>query len=118
MRNPCRSVVGSDRPLSQPILIGQSEFSNGSGRRGRETAPVRRLAPFRGVETPQQVFGEDLYHIYYRFLETDDEYFDYAPARVPPQGRWRIYGVALPDQILRKVYNQNAERVLGMKLVG
>ncbi len=42
-----------------------------------------------GVETPQQVFGEDLYHIYYRFLETEDEYFDYAPARVPPQGRWR-----------------------------
>ena len=71
-----------------------------------------------GVETPQQVFGEDLYEIYYRFLETEDEYFDYAPARVPPQGRWRIYGVGLPEQILRKVYHQNAERVLGMKLVG
>lgn len=71
-----------------------------------------------GKETPQQVFGEDLYHIYYRFLETDDEYFDYAPAPVPPQGRWRIYGLGLSQQILRKVYNQNAERVLGMKLVG
>ena len=71
-----------------------------------------------GVETPQQVFGEDLYRIYYRFLETEDEYFDYAPARVPPQGRWRIYGLGLPEQILRKVYHQNAERVLGMKLVG
>ena len=33
-----------------------------------------------GIETPQQVFGEDLYRIYYRFLETEDEYFDYAPA--------------------------------------
>ena len=71
-----------------------------------------------GTETPQQVFGEDLYRIYYRFLETEDEYFDYAPARVPPQGRWRIYGVGLPEQILRKVYHQNAERVLGLKLVG
>jgi predicted TIM-barrel fold metal-dependent hydrolase len=71
-----------------------------------------------GVETPQQVFGADLYHIYYRFLETEDEYFDYAPARIPPQGRWKIYGVGLPDQILRKVYHQNAERVLGMKLIG
>jgi predicted TIM-barrel fold metal-dependent hydrolase len=69
-----------------------------------------------GTETPQQVFGADLYHIYYRFLETEDEYFDYAPARVPPQGRWRIYGVGLPEAILRKVYNQNAERVLGLKL--
>jgi hypothetical protein len=71
-----------------------------------------------GKETPQQVFGEDLYRIYYRFLETEDEYFDYAPASVPPQGRWRIYGLGLPEQILRKVYYENAERVLGLKLVG
>jgi predicted TIM-barrel fold metal-dependent hydrolase len=71
-----------------------------------------------GTETPQQIFGEDLYRIYYRFLETEDEYFDYAPAPVPPQGRWRIYGLGLPDRILRKVYHQNAERVLGTKLVG
>ncbi len=70
-----------------------------------------------GKETPQQVFGEDLYRIYYRFLETEDEYFDYAPARIPPQGRWKIYGLALPEPILRKVYHQNAERVLGRKLV-
>jgi predicted TIM-barrel fold metal-dependent hydrolase len=71
----------------------------------------------RGFQTPQQVFGRELYQIYYRFLETEDEYFDYAPAPVPPQGRWRIYGLGLPDQILRKVYYENAERVLGMKLV-
>ena len=68
----------------------------------------------KGFETPQQIFGEHLYEIYYRFLETDDEYFDYAPAPKPPQGRWRIYGLALPDQILRKVYHQNAERLLGV----
>ena len=70
-----------------------------------------------GVETPQQVFGEELYRIYYRFLETEDEYFDYAPAKLPPQGRWRIYGLGLSDGILRKVYNGNAQRVLGLKLV-
>lgn len=69
-----------------------------------------------GVETPQQIFGEELYRIYYRFLETEDEYFDYAPAKIPPQGRWKIYGLGLPERILRKVYYQNAERVLGMKL--
>jgi hypothetical protein len=71
-----------------------------------------------GNETPQQVFGDELYHIYYRFLETEDEYFDYAPAPVPPQGRWRIYGLGLREPILRKVYNQNAQRILGLKLVG
>jgi predicted TIM-barrel fold metal-dependent hydrolase len=67
-----------------------------------------------GVETPQQIFGEELYEIYFRFLETEDEYFDYAPAPVPPQGRWRIYGLGLPERILRKVYHANAERLLGL----
>jgi predicted TIM-barrel fold metal-dependent hydrolase len=73
------------------------------------------VPPPEGESTPQQVFKDELYEIYYRFLETDDEYFDYAPAPVPPQGRWRIYGVALPDAILKKVYHENAERLLGLK---
>jgi predicted TIM-barrel fold metal-dependent hydrolase len=68
----------------------------------------------QGTETPQQIFGDKLYEIYYRFLETEDEYFDYAPARVPPQGRWRIYGLGLPETILRKVYYENASRALGL----
>jgi predicted TIM-barrel fold metal-dependent hydrolase len=66
----------------------------------------------KGYETPQQVFGDALYEIYYRFLETEDEYFDYAPAKVPPQGRWRISGLGLPDEILHKVYWQNAASLL------
>lgn len=65
-----------------------------------------------GDEYPQQVFDDKLYEIYYRFLETDDEYFDYARAKVPPQGRWRISGIHLPESILRKVYNGNAAREL------
>lgn len=63
-------------------------------------------------EYPQQVFSDALYEIYFRFLETDDEYFDYAPAKLPPQGRWRISGVNLPGSILRKVYYDNAAREL------
>jgi predicted TIM-barrel fold metal-dependent hydrolase len=65
-----------------------------------------------GDEFPQQVFNDQLYEIYYRFLETNDEYFDYAPAKIPPQGRWRIFGIDLPDSILRKVYSENAARLL------
>jgi predicted TIM-barrel fold metal-dependent hydrolase len=65
-----------------------------------------------GEAFPQQVFNDKLYEIYYRFLETEDEYFDYAPAEIPPQGRWRIYGIHLPDTILQKVYNGNASRLL------
>ena len=68
----------------------------------------------KGTDTPQQVFNDQLYEIYYRFLESNDEYFDYAPAPVPPQGRWRIYGIGLSDQILKKVYAENAERLLGV----
>jgi len=68
----------------------------------------------KGYNTPQQVFLDGLYEIYYRFLETEDEYFDYAPARVPPQGRWRIYGIGLPESILQKVYRDNAARFLGL----
>lgn len=69
----------------------------------------------KGKQTPQQYFCEDLYRIYARFLETEDEYFDYAPAPIPPQGRWRIYGIGLPDSILKKVYHENAQRLLGLR---
>jgi len=67
-----------------------------------------------GDQYPQQVFNDQLYEIYYRFLETEDEYFDYAPAKIPPQGRWRIYGINLPETILRKVYFANAARRLNV----
>jgi predicted TIM-barrel fold metal-dependent hydrolase len=65
------------------------------------------------------VFGTDMgpdlevYRLYFRFLETADEYFNYDPLDPPPQGRWRIYGLALPDEVLEKVYYRNAERILG-----
>ena len=62
----------------------------------------------------QQVFNDKLYEIYFRFLETEDEYFAYAPAPVPPQGRWNIYGLSLPEPVLRKVYWSNAARLLGL----
>jgi predicted TIM-barrel fold metal-dependent hydrolase len=72
------------------------------------------VPPPDGDNYPQQVFKDELYEIYYRFLETEDEYFDYAPAVVPPQGRWRIYGLGLPEPILKKVYHDNAARMLGL----
>ncbi len=54
----------------------------------------------------------DSYRIAYRFLETDDEYFNYSVGPVPLQGRWSIHGIHLPDDVLRKVYAENAERIL------
>jgi predicted TIM-barrel fold metal-dependent hydrolase len=63
------------------------------------------------------LFGADLvpeiemYRLYYRFLETDDEYFEY-PTHASRQGRWEICGLYLPDDVLRKVYRENALRLL------
>jgi predicted TIM-barrel fold metal-dependent hydrolase len=62
--------------------------------------------------TPQQTFGNELYEIYFRFLESEDEYFDYAPAPIPPQGRWKIYGLGLSEPVLKKIYWENAARML------
>jgi predicted TIM-barrel fold metal-dependent hydrolase len=55
----------------------------------------------------------DAYRIYFRFLETDDEYFDCAASH-HLQGFWRIYGLYLPADVLKKIYYQNAERILGL----
>jgi predicted TIM-barrel fold metal-dependent hydrolase len=63
------------------------------------------------------LFGTDLlpeiemYRLYFRFLETDDEYFNY-PSHASRQGRWNIYGLFLPDDVLRKVYRENALKLL------
>jgi len=54
----------------------------------------------------------DVYQLYYRFLETDDEYFNYTVSEVPTQGRWYIYGLFLPDDVLEKIYFSNANRLL------
>ncbi len=67
------------------------------------------------------LFGSDMgpdpaeYCLYYRFLETDDEYFNYNSTEVPAQGRWHVYGLYLPDDVLKKIYHENAVRVLKLQ---
>ena len=53
---------------------------------------------------------EEMYRNHFRWLETNDEYFDYFG--YPGQGRWKIYGMGLPDEVLEKVYHLNAEKLL------
>ena len=66
------------------------------------------------------VFGTDgdpdpgEYRRWYRFLETHDESFDYGGDDIPAQGRWQIHGIELPPEVLRKVYSENARRLLGL----
>jgi predicted TIM-barrel fold metal-dependent hydrolase len=65
------------------------------------------------------LFGTDVFppdpehvRVYFRFLETPDEYFPYSPGEVGHQGRWNIYGLGLPDDVLRKIYRDNARRLI------
>lgn len=66
------------------------------------------------------LFGTDgnadaaTYRTYFRFLETADEYFDYPFWPRFNYGRWKIYGINLPDEVLRKLYHDNAAKVLGL----
>jgi len=97
--------------------IGELGRQPRTARRFFDRYPERVLfgtdaTPNAGKEFPQQDLRPEMFRCYFRFLETEDEYFDYAPSAVPPQGRWRIYGIGLPDAILRQVYRENAIRIL------
>jgi uncharacterized protein len=63
------------------------------------------------------LFGKDSwvpeeYATYFRVLETEDEYFPYHKKY---HAFWRMYGLGLPDNILKKVYYDNAARLLKIK---
>lgn len=81
---------------------------------GRQPYTARR---FFLAHQDRILFGTDTtpnreaFRIYYRFLETDDEYFDCAASH-HLQGFWMIHGIHLPAEVLDKVYRKNAERVL------
>ncbi len=56
------------------------------------------------------MFGKDSYnkeefYTYFRVLESDDEYFSYFRKR---HAFWKMYGLNLPDEVLKKVYYKNA----------
>ncbi len=55
---------------------------------------------------------EQRLRLYWRFLETFDEYFPYSEKEFPPQGFWNIYGVGLPEDVLAKVYYRNAAKLI------
>jgi predicted TIM-barrel fold metal-dependent hydrolase len=82
---------------------------------GRQPYTARR---FFEHYSDRILFGLDLspdlagYRTAFRFLESEDEYFPYAPDPIPPQGRWNIYGLGLPDPVLSRVYSENARRVI------
>jgi predicted TIM-barrel fold metal-dependent hydrolase len=91
------------------------DFSARLGELGRQPYTARR---FFIQHADRILFGADSgpdlesYHLYYRFLETGDEYFNYNTGEIPQQGRWHVCGLYLPADVLKKIYYDNAQRVL------
>jgi predicted TIM-barrel fold metal-dependent hydrolase len=54
-------------------------------------------------------FQPDEYPYYWRVFETEDEYFDYYRDY---HAFWKLYGMGLPDEVLRKIYYENALRII------
>jgi len=51
------------------------------------------------------LYKKEEYYTYFRVLESDDEYFDYFRKR---HAFWKMYGLNLPDSVLKKIYYENA----------
>lgn len=89
------------------------EFGARQAELGRQPGRSRKL--FEDYQD-RIMFGTDadpdeaMYASYFRWLETNDEYFPYWG--YPSEGRWEIYGMGLPDAIIEKVYHSNAEKLL------
>jgi len=91
------------------------EFASRIGELGRQPYTARK---FFLRYSDRILFGTDgpwpetRVSLYWRFLETYDENFPYSEKEFPPQGFWNIYGIGLPDDVLRQVYHQNAVRIV------
>ena len=57
----------------------------------------------------KDIWNADEYATYFRVLETEDEYFDYYRKR---HAFWKMYGLGLPDEVLKKVYYKNALKLI------
>jgi predicted TIM-barrel fold metal-dependent hydrolase len=91
------------------------ELASRIGELGRQPYTARR---FLTHYADRVLFGTDgpwpeaRLRRYWQFLETYDEYFPYSEKEFPPQGFWNIYGVGLPDDVLARIYHQNAAKLI------
>lgn len=74
----------------------------------------RRAKQFFTTYQDRIMFGKDSwvpeeYATYFRVLETEDEYFPYHKKY---HAFWAMYGMGLPDTILKKIYYKNALRII------
>ena len=106
----------SDLSILAGMLDAHPNLYADTGARFGEIAPIPRyMAKFFDKYQDRIVYGTDLgfqaemYRTTFRILETEDEHF-YAEA---VRGyHWPLHGFGLKDEVLRKVYAENARRIL------
>lgn len=81
-----RILFGTDIGIGQTLMLGSS---------GKDAPSYGEVAPF--------------YAAHFRFLESSDQSM---PNPIPIQGRWNIHPLGLPEEVLRKIYRENAERLI------
>jgi uncharacterized protein len=91
------------------VMIETGAREGELGRQPRRTRELLMKYPDRAMFGTDEGASVAMYENYFRWLETDDEYFPYA--QYPAQGRWMIYGLGLPDDVLENIYHKNAERL-------
>lgn len=82
------------------------------GRQPRRTSRFLKQFQDRVMFGMDTALTTECYRTYFRFLETEDDCFEYPG--YPWQGGWKIYGLGLSDDVLRKLYHDNAARELGL----
>jgi predicted TIM-barrel fold metal-dependent hydrolase len=115
--------AAEDLDLVEALLDDCTNYTVDIGGRMAELGrQPRRVAQLLERHPDRVLFGTDIYpasaeqfRLHFRFLETRDEAFEYAPGEpVPPQGRWTVSALGLPPEVLERVYRTNALRVLGL----
>lgn len=115
--------AAEDLDLVESLLAQSPNFSiDTAGRMAELGRQPRRFAALVNRFPDRVLFGTDVYpvtdeqyRLHFRFLESADEAFEYAPGSdIPPQGRWAVSALDLPPSALERIYRGNARRLLGM----
>jgi len=115
--------AAEDLDLVERLLDDAPNFAlDIAGRMAELGRQPRRFRALIERHPDRVLFGTDIYpataeqfQLHFRFLETADEAFEYAPGEpVPPQGRWAVSALDLRREHLEAIYRGNAARILGL----
>jgi predicted TIM-barrel fold metal-dependent hydrolase len=87
------------------LYVDMSARDYEMGREPRSAAKFLERYQDRVLFGTDQGLAKPMYLAWWRLLETPDEY-------IPGPNSWRLYGLELPEQVLSKLYRDNAQRLL------